>query len=954
MTDDKRDVEIRDAIDSFNFDQARSLLREALKDPSSETYYLASLVSINERQRAHFLRKAVELDPSNQQASKELKQLYPHHLSVKSSDLHPTEIEEPEKVIKVRTTEPLGAKKTSEKSRTSSVATSKKPTGRFPLWWYALIAAAASILLVVVIAIVFSWREEPAGETMVSNQNEDVEVSLPDGAHVIARAGGILPGSTVVMQKLPSSEWENFVPEGLFIESVYTINAEEWTSNLSATITLPIDPKGLTTDQIESYQLAYYNSGKWIGVPSTVNISEETVSGTVDHFTWYAPILRLFNSAPIVVIETILSRFEKTRIDDLTTTIKNVEDLEVIVYVQDPKGEPLKVCAAYDLRSAAGSLVTATSELRREIAQKVVLEMAFDDALGAAAGVNAMKILAPSSRYEPELPCYEMDEVEPGVYWQGLELNGIEMGNTDSPLYEVRVQVDIEDGLGKLAPIRRHHSVYFDFRGPSDIGEPELVAPATLAVCSPEPVFEWRLPDWFMAESYFFRLVKGDDIEGGRKIEEWICYKDGCQRDGPGNPSNETWTVEKPLKEGIYTWTMASSDEDYANVFKDPRLVKYAQPKTFVVDKSLEGQDCSEGFNSESIQDRDAEPSNNITADNVIDYSDPNPVENTTDDSNTSNQENLASEEQENEEIIDALGSIAGELFVPSTGGASVLVAAFNLDSGDIYKLQESGSNYIDFKIENLPAGTYHVVGYLLGDSVGFTEFVTCGMKVECIDHSLIDVKVLPGQVANGVLLEDWDFEGEYNFPIVDDIETHPDGQDESGSIEVEGFKISGTLIWQKQKNIGPGAKVMVAWMTFDDRFIQLGEGTIDWQNNTFELVLPDQPPSEILVEGDGWAIGLGFLFLVNDLNAYKGFFNSGDLVSDALGAAGQHAVFYKRGSFTDPEGEASWMEDFEQGYSVGKAYKTTSVFDSLEPVDPSSIEIIIDDLENIDFMNIT
>lgn len=68
-------TEIRNAIDTMNVDQARQLLRDALKNPDAETYYLASLVALNDKQKQEFLDKAIELDPFFDEAHKELKKL---------------------------------------------------------------------------------------------------------------------------------------------------------------------------------------------------------------------------------------------------------------------------------------------------------------------------------------------------------------------------------------------------------------------------------------------------------------------------------------------------------------------------------------------------------------------------------------------------------------------------------------------------------------------------------------------------------------------------------------------------------------------------------------------------------------------------------------------------------------------------------------------------------------
>ncbi|MBL8095515.1 MAG: hypothetical protein JNL73_15190 [Anaerolineales bacterium] len=60
--------DIRLAIDSFALARARDLLREALKSPTAETYYLAAQVALDEDQKRRFLEQAVALDPFHEKA----------------------------------------------------------------------------------------------------------------------------------------------------------------------------------------------------------------------------------------------------------------------------------------------------------------------------------------------------------------------------------------------------------------------------------------------------------------------------------------------------------------------------------------------------------------------------------------------------------------------------------------------------------------------------------------------------------------------------------------------------------------------------------------------------------------------------------------------------------------------------------------------------------------------
>ena len=69
---------IQTAIDSFQMDRARELLRDELQEnPSPEVYFLASQAAVNHGQRVKFLEKTLDLDPFHQAAHDELAMIVP-------------------------------------------------------------------------------------------------------------------------------------------------------------------------------------------------------------------------------------------------------------------------------------------------------------------------------------------------------------------------------------------------------------------------------------------------------------------------------------------------------------------------------------------------------------------------------------------------------------------------------------------------------------------------------------------------------------------------------------------------------------------------------------------------------------------------------------------------------------------------------------------------------------
>lgn len=62
-------AQIRNAIAINDFERARDLLRQALREsPDAETYYLASQVALSDEQKREFLSKALERDPFHKEA----------------------------------------------------------------------------------------------------------------------------------------------------------------------------------------------------------------------------------------------------------------------------------------------------------------------------------------------------------------------------------------------------------------------------------------------------------------------------------------------------------------------------------------------------------------------------------------------------------------------------------------------------------------------------------------------------------------------------------------------------------------------------------------------------------------------------------------------------------------------------------------------------------------------
>ena len=166
------------------------------------------------------------------------------------------------------------------------------------------------------------------------------------------------------------------------------------------------------------------------------------------------------------------------------------------------------------------------------------------------------------------------------------------------------------------------------------------------------------------------------------------------------------------------------------------------------------------------------------------------------------------------------------------------------------------------------------------------------------------------------------------------------------------GYVVSGTLKDNQQAQLPEDIRVLIFWVvsaTSPDYTYVFGEGTIDAENMTFEIVLGSDPPVEAL---NSEALGVGIILVTADVDLKEGIVPQDyDYYENTLGAAGQYGIIFTNNKTADFEG---WPEQFPEGYGVGKGVKVPGTFDAFEPVDPSSVEIIIDDLDNIELVNWT
>jgi hypothetical protein len=169
--------------------------------------------------------------------------------------------------------------------------------------------------------------------------------------------------------------------------------------------------------------------------------------------------------------------------------------------------------------------------------------------------------------------------------------------------------------------------------------------------------------------------------------------------------------------------------------------------------------------------------------------------------------------------------------------------------------------------------------------------------------------------------------------------------------VDKQRFVIFGTLTNRTANPIPNGTRLLVAWAGGGDPDYTyvFGEGTVRTDTNTFELAFTI-PPTVTALNSSG--LGVGFLFLTINTTLQGGSDMEDVPETEIIGAAEQYAVIYLAHEPARVRADREWAGNFHTGYNVGKGIDLPGIFDGFEPVNPSSVEIIVDSLNNLTFVN--
>jgi predicted phage tail protein len=106
-------------------------------------------------------------------------------------------------------------------------------------------------------------------------------------------------------------------------------------------------------------------------------------------------------------------------------------------------------------------------------------------------------------------------------------------------------------------------------------------------------------------------------------------------------------------------------------------------------------------------------------------------------------------------------GSISGTLSYPSEGIPPLRIVAIKVGTKEYIATEAINQNI--YKLENIPAGKYHVLAYRINSEGadpgligGYSQFVLCGQTADCTDHTLIDVEVAGESEIVNINPMDW------------------------------------------------------------------------------------------------------------------------------------------------------------------------------------------------------
>jgi hypothetical protein len=164
-------------------------------------------------------------------------------------------------------------------------------------------------------------------------------------------------------------------------------------------------------------------------------------------------------------------------------------------------------------------------------------------------------------------------------------------------------------------------------------------------------------------------------------------------------------------------------------------------------------------------------------------------------------------------------------------------------------------------------------------------------------------------------------------------------------------FVVTGTIQNNTGAPIPANTRLVVLWQVTSgtpDYSYAFGQGTVDPDAGTFRIELDQPPPAQALNLG---TLGVGLIVATTNQTLGNGGTIDDAALAEVVGAAGRYGIIYIG---SDGVQNPQWATQFDTGYGVGVGVDVVGDFDQFAPASQSSVVLIIDALENIDFVNWT
>ncbi len=169
-------------------------------------------------------------------------------------------------------------------------------------------------------------------------------------------------------------------------------------------------------------------------------------------------------------------------------------------------------------------------------------------------------------------------------------------------------------------------------------------------------------------------------------------------------------------------------------------------------------------------------------------------------------------------------------------------------------------------------------------------------------------------------------------------------------------FTVSGTFDFQKATTIPDDAKVYAIWSVSegDDYEYVYGEGTLNDDKSSYTISFDEVPPTNALNYN---GLGVGIVVVTDGTVLAEGVIDDAiDPFDVLLGAATKQAIIYKTENAENARSIFPWLDRFSDGFKVGTGVPATDneTYDTFAPSSNSTIEVEINDFENLEFVNWT